>query len=33
VLWTSYLNGGEVPRGDAFRSVVRELADRAGVDL
>jgi DNA primase len=32
VLWTAYLNGGEVPRGDAFRSVVRELADRAGVD-
>ena len=30
--WTAYLNGGEVPRGDAFRSVVRELADRAGVD-
>jgi Toprim-like len=32
VLWTAYVNGGEVPRGDAFRSVVRELADRAGVD-
>src|SRR5262249_36268355 len=32
VLWTAYLNGGDVPRGDAFRSVVRELADRAGVD-
>jgi DNA primase len=32
VLWTAYLNGGEVPRGEAFRSVVRELADRAGVD-
>jgi hypothetical protein len=30
--WTAYLNGGEVPRGDAFRSVVRELAERAGVD-
>ena len=30
--WTAYVNGGEVPRGDAFRSVVRELADRAGVD-
>jgi DNA primase len=30
--WTAYLNGGELPRGDAFRSVVRELADRAGVD-
>ena len=32
VSWTAYVNGGEVPRGDAFRSVVRELADRAGVD-
>ena len=32
VLWTAYVNGGEVPRGDAFRSVVRELAGRAGVD-
>jgi DNA primase len=30
--WTAYVNGGEVPRGDTFRSVVRELADRAGVD-
>jgi DNA primase len=30
--WTAYLNGGEVPRGESFRSVVRELADRAGVD-
>jgi DNA primase len=30
--WTAYLNGGDVPRGDAFRSVVRELAERAGVD-
>lgn len=30
--WTAYLNGGEVPRGDVFRSVVHELADRAGVD-
>src|SRR5206468_9568495 len=32
VLWTAYVNGGEVPRGDTFRSVVRELAGRAGVD-
>ena len=32
VLWTAYVNGGDVPRGDAFRSVVRELAGRAGVD-
>lgn len=30
--WTAYINGGEVPRGDAFRSVVRELAEKAGVD-
>jgi Toprim domain len=32
LLWTAYLNGGHVPRGDAFRSVVRELAGRAGID-
>src|SRR5262245_11545069 len=32
VLWTAYVNGGEVPRGDACRSVVRELAGRARVD-
>lgn len=32
MLWTAYLNGGAVPRGDTFRSVVQELADRAGVD-
>jgi DNA primase len=32
VLWTAYVNGGKVPRGDAFRSVVRDLAGRAGVD-
>lgn len=32
VPWTAYVNGGEIPRGDAFRAVVRELADRAGVD-
>ena len=32
VLWTAYVNGGEVPRGEAFRSVVRDLAGRAGVD-
>jgi DNA primase len=30
--WTAYVNGGEIPRGDAFRTVVRELAYRAGVD-
>jgi Toprim-like len=32
-LWTAYLNGGVVPRGEAFRDVVSELAARAGVDL
>lgn len=32
VLWTAYVNGGQVPRGDTFRTVVRELAGRAGVD-
>ena len=31
-LWTAYLNGGVVPRGDTFASVVREIAGRAGVD-
>lgn len=32
-LWTAYLNGGVVPRGETFRAVVGELAARAGVDL
>src|SRR5581483_7766997 len=32
-LWTAYLNGGVVPRGETFRSVVEELATRAGVDV
>jgi hypothetical protein len=32
-LWTAYLNGGVVPRGETFREVVAELAERAGVDL
>ncbi len=32
VRWTAYVNGGDVPHGDTFRSVVRELAGRAGVD-
>lgn len=32
MLWTAYMNGGDVPRGDTFRTVVRELASRAGVD-
>lgn len=31
-LWTAYLNGGVVPRGETFASVVREIAARAGVD-
>ena len=31
-LWTAYLNGGVVPRGEIFASVVREIAGRAGVD-
>jgi DNA primase len=32
-LWTSYLNGGVVPRGETFRAVVDELAARAGVGI
>ncbi len=32
-LWTAYLNGGVTPRGETFRTVVAELADRAGVDV
>jgi DNA primase len=31
-LWTAYLNGGAVPRGETFASVVREIAARARVD-
>jgi hypothetical protein len=31
-LWTAYLNGGVIPRGDAFVAVVQEIAARAGVD-
>jgi DNA primase len=31
-LWTAYLNGGAIPRGETFRTVVRDLAARAGVD-
>ena len=31
-LWTAYLNGGAIPRGETFRTVVHELAARAGVD-
>jgi DNA primase len=32
-LWTAYLNGGVVPRGETFRAVVDELAARAGVEV
>lgn len=32
VLWTAYVNGGQVPQGAEFVRAVRELADRAGVD-
>jgi len=32
VLWTSYLSGGQTPRGAEFVRTVRELAERAGVD-
>jgi DNA primase len=30
--WTAYVNGGNVPRGFEFVRVVKELAQRAGVD-
>ena len=30
--WTAYLNGGPLPRGEAFVATVKELAARAGVD-
>jgi hypothetical protein len=32
VLWTAYVNGGAVPRGESFNRAVSELAQRAGVD-
>jgi DNA primase len=32
MLWTAYVNGGEVPRGIDFVRAVKEIADRAGVD-
>ena len=31
-LWTAYLNNGVVPRGQAFASIVRQIAERAGVE-
>src|SRR6266852_3328892 len=31
-LWTAYLNGGSLPRGEEFVRAVREIAQRAGVD-
>jgi DNA primase len=32
VLWTAYVNGGRVPRGEEFVRIVKELAQRANVD-
>lgn len=32
VLWTAYMNGGQVPRGADFVRVVSELAERIGVE-
>jgi DNA primase len=31
-LWTAYVNGGTVPRGEEFVRVVKDLAARGGVD-
>lgn len=31
-LWTAYLNNGIVPRGKLFASIVRQIAERAGVE-
>lgn len=33
ILWTAYLNGGLIPHGVDFVRAVREIAERAGVDL
>lgn len=32
MLWTAYLNGGQIPRGPDFVRTVEMLAERAGVD-
>jgi hypothetical protein len=32
VLWTAYVNGGQVPRGADFVRTIEMLAERAGVD-
>jgi DNA primase len=32
MLWTEYVNGGTVPKDAEFARVVREIAERAGVD-
>jgi DNA primase len=32
MLWTAYLNGGVVPRGADFLRIVRDIAERAGID-
>ena len=31
-LWTAYVSGGDVPRGESFNQAVHDLARRAGVD-
>src|SRR3954451_15968860 len=31
-LWTAYVSGGNVPRGESFTQAVHDLARRAGVD-
>jgi DNA primase len=31
-LWTAYVSGGDVPRGESFTRAVLDLAQRAGVD-
>lgn len=31
-LWTSYVSGGSVPRGEEFARAVKDIAERSGVD-